>query len=48
LEIDEKTLGPRDSNLAKDLDEYAVVLRKTGKPAAADKLVERAKQVRGQ
>jgi len=47
VEIDEKAIGPRSSNLAKDLDDYAAVLRKTGQAAAADNLETRAREIRG-
>ncbi len=46
LAIFEKALGPDHPNVAKSLENYAAVLRKTGRTTEAVKLEARAKEIR--
>ena len=46
LAILEKALGPEHPNVATSLENYAALLRETGRTAEADKLEARAKAIR--
>ncbi len=46
MAIDEKALGPEHPNVATNLENYAALLRETGRSAEADKLEARAKAIR--
>ena len=46
LAIDEKALGPDHPNVAQSLDNYAALLRATGRTAEAVKMEARAKAIR--
>ena len=46
LGILEKTLGPEQPNVAQSLENYAALLRKTGRDAEAARMETRAKMMR--
>ena len=46
LAISEKALGPEHANVAQFLENYAALLRKTGRAAEEDKMAARAKAIR--
>ncbi len=46
LTIVEKALGPEHPNVATSLENYALLLRATGRTAEADKMEARAKAIR--
>ena len=46
LAIKEKALGPEHPNVAQGLENYAALLRETGRTAEADKMEARAKAIR--
>ena len=46
LAIREKALGPEHPNVAQGLENYAALLRATGRTSEADKMEARAKAIR--
>ncbi len=46
LAIEEKALGPEHPDVAQSLENYAALLRKTGRSAEAAKMEARAKAIR--